>query len=276
MKKILYIETNMGAAGDMLLASLYELMDDKESFTQKLSDLSIPGVSYKPIKEKTCNIVGTRMCVDIHGEEEESVDIDVVDIHDEHRSESNHEHSHEMEHEKKHNHAHHGFHQVSDFISHLPVDQKVRSDAVSVYEKLRNAEAAVHGMPVDQIHFHEVGTLDAIADVVGVCLAIAEINPDVIMCSPVNVGSGQVRCAHGIMPVPAPATAELLKGIPIYSNGIRGELCTPTGAALLTYFADNFGPMPKMSYNKIGYGIGKKKFEAANCVRSFLGKEGDR
>lgn len=117
--------------------------------------------------------------------------------------------------------------------------------------------------------------MDAVADVVGVCLAIHMLHPDCITASPVHLGSGQIRCAHGIVPVPAPATAHLLEGVPCYTGEIRGELCTPTGAALLTQFAEAFGPMPVMSLKKTGYGVGKKEFPAANCVRAFWGESGD-
>ena len=122
------------------------------------------------------------------------------------------------------------------------------------------------------VHFHEVGALDAVADVVGVCYALYLLQPDQILSSPVHVGSGTVRCAHGIMPVPAPATANLLSGVPIYGGTVRGELCTPTGAALLTHFAQSFGPMPVMTAQAVGVGIGTKQFEQANCVRAFLGE----
>ena len=127
-------------------------------------------------------------------------------------------------------------------------------------------------MPVTEIHFHEVGTLDAVADVTGVCLAMHLLSPDRVSASPIHVGSGQVRCAHGIMPVPAPATANLLTGIPTFGGEIRGELCTPTGAALLAHFCGSFGPQPAMKVAAVGIGAGTKEFPAANCVRAFLGE----
>ena len=127
-------------------------------------------------------------------------------------------------------------------------------------------------MEISEIHFHEVGTKDAIADVVGVCLLMEMIHPDRILASPVATGSGMVRCAHGILPVPAPATAYLLQGIPSYAGRMEGELLTPTGAALLKHFVTSFENMPVMKTEKIGYGMGKKDFPAANCVRAFLGE----
>ncbi|MCF0109540.1 MAG: nickel pincer cofactor biosynthesis protein LarC, partial [Erysipelotrichaceae bacterium] len=137
-------------------------------------------------------------------------------------------------------------------------------------------ESKVHGVEMDQIHFHELGTMDALADVSAVCYMMDKLGVDEVVCSPVHVGSGTVKCAHGVLPVPAPATANILKGIPCYSEQIRGELCTPTGAALLKHFVSRFGDMPMMSFEKVGYGMGKKDFERANCVRVILGEGEDR
>jgi len=155
---------------------------------------------------------------------------------------------------------------------HLELPKKVQDDVLAVYGLIAEAESHAHGRPVTEIHFHEVGTMDAIADVVAVCLLMNKIAPDEVIVSPVHVGSGQVHCAHGILPVPAPATAYILKDAPIYGGAIRGELCTPTGAALLKHFATKFGNMPVMSVEAIGYGMGKKDFEVANCVRVMLGE----
>ena len=157
-----------------------------------------------------------------------------------------------------------------DRLSDLPAE--VRENARSVYDRIAQAEAKAHGCPVGDVHFHEVGALDAVADVTGVCYAMHLIGAQKVVVSPIHVGSGTVRCAHGIMPVPAPATANLLYGVPFYGGGVKGELCTPTGAALLTHFADEFGNMPVMTVRGVGVGIGTKQFEQANCVRVFLGE----
>ena len=160
--------------------------------------------------------------------------------------------------------------------SHLPISDKVKKDVMAVYNLIAQAESTVHGTTVDQIHFHEVGNLDAIADITAVCVLFEKIAADKVVASPVHVGSGQVRCAHGILPVPAPATAFILKSIPIYGGQIKGELCTPTGAALLKYFVDEFGSMPVMSSDQIGYGMGKKDFAKANMLRTFIGEADDQ
>ena len=161
---------------------------------------------------------------------------------------------------------------ISHIIEHLNLPDEVKKDVVAVYHLIAEAESHVHGKTVEEIHFHEVGTADAIADIAGVCLLMHMIAPQKVIASPIHVGSGNVRCAHGILPVPAPATAFILQGLPIYSGTIRGELCTPTGAALLKHFVTEFREMPVMRTSAIGYGMGKKDFERANCVRVLLGE----
>lgn len=165
---------------------------------------------------------------------------------------------------------------ITAVIDSLPVSDGVKADAKAVYQLIAEAESRVHGHPVSEIHFHEVGTLDAVADVVAVCLLMEEIGADQVVASPVHVGAGHVHCAHGILPVPAPATALLLEGIPTYGGQVMGELCTPTGAALLRHFATRFGDRPVMASSAIGYGMGNKDFERANCVRAFLGETGEQ
>ncbi len=158
----------------------------------------------------------------------------------------------------------------------MDLPDNIRCKAEEVYEFIAKAESHAHNKPVEEVHFHEVGALDAVADVVGVCMLMAEIAPNRVVVSPINVGSGQVKCAHGILPVPAPATAHILAGAPTYSNDVRGELCTPTGAALLKTFADEFSSQPVMNVEKVGYGMGTKDFEHANCVRVFLGQSEEK
>ena len=194
----------------------------------------------------------------------------------EHEHHHDHDHEHEHHHDHDHEHEHHHHHtsmaDIRTIVAALPVSEKVRQDVLAVYQLIAEAESHAHHCTVEEIHFHEVGNMDAVADITGVCLLMEMIGADEILCSPVHVGNGHVRCAHGILPVPAPATAYLLRGIPSYSGSIDGELCTPTGAALLRHFVTRFVPMPVMATEKIGYGIGTKVFPAANCVRAFLGE----
>ena len=310
--KTLYFDCGMGAAGDMLMASLYEICPDKEKFLKTMNEMGLPGLSVEAEPSVKCGITGTHMKVTIHGEEEESVDIDLQGHDHEHHHEHNHEdsqhshahdhhhdhedphrdhsheshhHAHEMAesaaeetiHEHTHDHGHTHHHHasmagISHIIEHLNLPEEVKADVVAVYQLIAEAESHVHGKTVEEIHFHEVGTADAIADIAGVCLLMHMIAPQKVIASPIHVGSGNVHCAHGILPVPAPATAFILQGLPIYSGVIKGELCTPTGAALLKHFVTEFKEMPVMRTAAIGYGMGKKDFERANCVRVLLGE----
>jgi len=267
--KTLYFECNMGAAGDMIMAALLELHENPADFLDRLNNAGIPGVSVTASPSVKHGITGTHVSVKINGKEEES--------HDHNHGHSHtHEDSHTHdEHEHKHEHSHNNLHSIEHRIGHLSVSAQVKKNAAGVYKLIAEAESHAHGAPVNQIHFHEVGEMDAIADIVGVCMLLEELAPDLIIASPVHVGSGQVKCAHGILPVPAPATAYILRDAPTYSGNIRGELCTPTGAAILKYFASSFGSTPIMKVSKIGYGMGKKDFEHANCIRAFIGETDD-
>ena len=266
--KTLYLECNMGAAGDMLTAALLELHPDPEAFVRRLNALGLPGVSFRPEPMEKCGVRCTHMTVTVNGAEEESEDVC--------GHEADHCHAHPAgEHGHEHHHSHHSLHGIEHLVSHLDLPAAVKDDVTEVYRLIAEAEGRVHGKPAEEIHFHEVGTLDAVADVTAVCLLLHELAPERILASPVHVGCGEVRCAHGVLPVPAPAAAYLLRGIPTYGGEIRGELCTPTGAALLRHFAEGFGPQPLMRVEKLGYGCGKKDFERANCVRALLGEAAD-
>ena len=289
--KTLYFECNMGAAGDMLTAALLELTENREEILEKLNGIGIPGVEFRAAESVKCGVKGTHMNVTICGEEEIVVDVDEHNHADPHPHVHSHEHEHghvhshaldgdwdhhhEHAHSHGHDHVHRGVAEISEIIAQLNVSEKVKEDAAAIYRIIAEAESHVHGAPVDQIHFHEVGTMDAIADVTAAALLMNEIGPDQVIVSPVNTGRGQVKCAHGTIPVPAPATAYILQGAPSYSNWVNGELCTPTGAAILKYYADGFGQQPVMRTERIGYGMGQKDFEEANCVRVFLGEIDD-
>lgn len=258
--KTLYLDCGMGAAGDMLAAALLELLPDPGAFVAELNVLGFPGVHIRTEPAVKCGITGTHFAVTVHGQEEG---------HGQHH----HHHHHEHEHKHAHEHHHSGLHEIEHIVQgHLALPERVKRDVLAVYRQLAEAESHAHGIPVSDIHFHEVGTMDAIADITAVCLLMDRLAPGEVIASPVHTGSGQVRCAHGILPVPAPATAYLLRDVPIYGGTVQGELCTPTGAALLKHFVTRFGDMPVMRVSAIGYGCGKKDFEAANCVRALLGE----
>ena len=249
--RTLYFDCGMGAAGDMLTAALVELFENPAAIIRELNTLGIPGVRFFSKASTKCGINGTHMQVLVWDTEEDE------DLHD-------------------HGHHHSGMDHIDHIISHLRISDQVRRDVMAVYDLIAQAESHAHGVPVNQIHFHEVGTMDAIADITAVCYLLDKLHADKIYASAVHVGSGQVKCAHGILPVPAPATAYILRGVPTYGGEIRGELCTPTGAALLKHFVSEFGKMPVMVTDAIGYGMGKKDFPAANCVRAMLGHTDDQ
>lgn len=248
--KTIYLECNMGAAGDMLMGALYEICDQKEWFLYKMNEIFSPyhvAISAEPTSK--CGILGTHMQVVVDGVTEGDENV----------------HGHD------HGHLHTDYPSICEAIASFDLADEVKEDARAIYELLGNAEAKVHGTALEQIHFHEVGTMDAVADVVGCALLIRLIAPEQILASPLHVGNGFVKCAHGVLPVPAPATTELLKGIPFYTGSVTGELLTPTGAAILKYYVTRFLPMPAITTSEIGYGMGTKDFEIANCVRAFLG-----
>lgn len=308
--KTLYIEANMGASGDMLTGALLEIAP--EGADKKIQNLGIPGVRTEFRHDSKLGVGGTHVAVFVNGHEEVPGAAPDEHAHD-HESgkyadihshccesiETAHEHEHTLgnahgedtdirKHTHEHGgadghghvHNHHEHHSLSDIeniIDSLDISSPVKKKSMAVYSRIAAAESMVHGEPVDMVHFHEVGALDAVADIVSVCLLMDMINPDCVVVSPVNTGSGSVKCAHGIMPVPAPATAEILKGIPCYQDGkINSELTTPTGAALIAEFADEFGYMPAMTVEKTGTGTGTKDLKKANIIRVFIGERFDR
>lgn len=251
--RTLYIDCSMGCAGDMLTAALLELHPDKDDFLRRMNAALGGKAVLSASPDSKCGLRGTHVTVLINGDEEGEA--------------------------TRHHHEHTSISEILSFIDSVPLEVKVREDAKKVYSLIAEAESRVHGHPIENVHFHEVGSLDALADVLSVCALMHELAPERILASEVNVGSGTVRCAHGVLPVPAPATELILRGVPIYSGQIKSELCTPTGAALLKYFVWKFGAMPTMQIENAGCGTGKKNFECANVVRAFIGEttdEGDR
>ena len=238
----LYFDLSMGAAGDMLTAALLELTPDPRAALEALNALNIPGVVFEAEKQEKLGVSGTHMRVLVHGEEEGG-----------------------------HHHAHRTLTDIARILEGLNASPWVKDNAKQVYRRIAKAEGAVHGEPVTLVHFHEVGALDAVADVAAVCTLLEKLAPDRISASPVHTGFGTVRCAHGVLPVPAPATALLLEGIPTVPGDVPGELCTPTGAALVGHFAEAFGEAPSMEHPRQGIGLGKKDFIRPNCLRAYLG-----
>ena len=241
MKKI-YIECNMGASGDMLCGALLDTLNKNEQneIINKLNTF-MQGVTVSCTKNDKCGISGTKFNVDI----------------------------------EEHGHHHSSIKEIFDTIDGFALDEKIKQNAKEVYKIIANAESKVHGVEVADIHLHEVGMKDAIMDITAFCYIISYINAEIIACSPIATGYGEVKTAHGILPVPAPATALLLVGIQNYAGDIKGELTTPTGAGLIRYFAKEITTERPETYNIIGYGMGSKDFERPNCVRVFVSDENE-
>ena len=242
--RTLYLDCSLGAAGDMLAGALLELLPEPERFIEEVNALGIPHVRVSRQIRESAGIAGTHYRVEIDGNGEED----------------------------GHAHGHRKMAEIEPLISGLPVSEAVRRDAQAIYASIAEAESRVHGKPVTAVHFHEVGALDAIADVVSVCMLMERLEPDQILASRVCVGWGQVECAHGTLPVPAPATALLLKGVPAFGGNTEGEMCTPTGAALLRHFSKGFGALPAMTTEALGIGLGSRNYGGPSFVRAFIGE----
>lgn len=252
--RTLYIDCGMGVAGDMLTGALLDLLDEQgqAAFLKEINAALAGKAVVTAEPDIKCGVRGLHVHVTIDGMEE---------------GHEHHHHHHDEEH-----HHHNGIREIRELIDAMPISANVRFHAREVFDSIAGAEATVHGQDMEHIHFHEVGTLDAVADVVGVCMLMEKLKPEQVIVSPINVGGGTVKCAHGVLPVPAPATEILLRGKPWYESDIKTELCTPTGAALAAHFADRFDNAPILRVEKSGYGTGTKNFDRLNAVRVLLGE----
>lgn len=242
--RTIYFECDAGASGDMIVGSLVGLLDDPYEFESMISAAEIPETKVTIEKTQNSGIGGFKIHVSVDGDEEGHA--------------CNHHHERHLS-------------DVLEIINSLHVSDGVKKNACEIYRLIAESESEVHGRPVDLVHFHEVGALDAVADIVGACLLIEKISPEKIVSSPVRTGFGHTHCAHGDVPVPAPATALLLRGIPIYAGDIEGEFTTPTGAAILKHFVSVFEHMPLIVTERVGTGLGEKIFPIANILRAILG-----
>ena len=241
----LFIDASRGLAGDMLCAALLELFDDPTEMLVRLNSLGIPDVEYRLEKTSSYSIAGSRLHVEYLGAEEGR-----SEPHLRHRS----------------------LDDIEEIIDTLFLPDASKDKVRAVYHAIAEAEAKVHGTVYSLVHFHELGAMDAVADISAACYLLNALQVDRVTVSPVCTGYGSVQAAHGILPVPAPATARLLERIPCFAGDIEGELCTPTGAALVGHLADGFGQMPAMTPIAEGYGLGQKDFGQFSCVRAVLGE----
>jgi len=247
--RMLYLECNAGASGDMLLGALSNLLEDPAEIKGMIESLGIPGVEIKVSTREVNHIYGNKVDVLVYGHPEGKY----------------HEH-----------HSHRSLVDVLEIISRLKVPDVVKKHAMKIYEDIATAESEAHNAPVGEIHFHEVGMIDAIVDIVGTCLLIHKLNPDRIVSSPLRTGYGYVECAHGKLPIPAPATASLLKNVPCYAGDIEGEFTTPTGAAIIKHFSREYGQRPRMTIQKVGIGIGEREYTIPNMIRAFMGESEEK
>jgi uncharacterized protein (TIGR00299 family) protein len=253
--KVLYFDCFAGAAGDMILGALLDAGLPFEELKSALGSLAVEGWDVSVDRVTKAGVSATKFRVHEHAHQGSGIG----------DQGSGHHHHHD--------HGHHSLAEISAAISRSSLSDAGKARAVKMFRRLGEAESAIHGIPVDEIHLHEVGALDSIIDIVGAVFAIEWFKADRIVSSPINVGSGMVRTEHGVFPVPAPATLSLLKNAPVYSSGIPTELLTPTGALVLTEFATAFGPIPAMTIDRVGYGAGDRELkETPNVVRVLIGE----
>jgi pyridinium-3,5-bisthiocarboxylic acid mononucleotide nickel chelatase len=237
--KIAYFDCFAGAAGDMILGALLDAGLPLEHLKQELAKLGLSHYDVSKTDVVKNGISGSQALVQVQ--------------------------------QDHHDHHHRHLSDIAAIIEKSTLAPAIKKDSLRIFRRLAEAEAKVHNTSPENIHFHEVGAMDAIIDVVGGVIGLHALGIDTIVCSPIHVGTGTVECAHGTLPVPAPATAELLRGKPIYASGVQGELLTPTGAAILTTLASQFGPLPTMNVESIGHGAGTADRSIANILRVFIG-----
>lgn len=236
-EKILYFDIISGISGDMTLSTLLNLGVPKKIFLEELGKLNLNDEFEIEINDKFENgIKGTNINVIV-----------------------------------KEGHVHRNLIDIYDIIEQSSLNDKIKENAKKIFMELAKAEAKVHGTTIDKIHFHEVGAIDSIVDIVGSCILIDLLCVDKIYATKVPLGSGFVKCAHGVIPVPAPAVVEILKDVPVKFNNVTGECTTPTGAAIIKTMCDEFVDQIEFETKQIGYGIGYKKFEVPNMLRTFIG-----
>ena len=273
----LYFECNSGISGDMTVAALLDLGADREQLEQGLRSLHLPGYHLHIGRASKC---GVDACdFDVHLEDgahehscahEHPHDQSHPHDHD-HPHDYSHPHEPGHSHEHSHSHAHRGMPEIREIIGHSGISEGAKRLALQIFEALALAESKAHNLPVDEVHFHEVGAVDSIVDIVGTAICIDSLKPESVRFSPLSEGVGSVRCQHGVIPVPVPAVVNLAadRGIPMKITDISGEMVTPTGAAIAGVLADGWGAPENWQIKKIGIGAGKKDFPHANILRVF-------
>lgn len=252
--KILYYDCFAGISGDMNLGAMIDLGVDTGYLKKELGGLPVHGYELRVEQDVRKGISGTRVQV-------------IIDDHHKHLHHDDHQHDHGHGH---HHHPHRSFREIKQMILSSALRENVKDISIAIFTRVAEAEAKVHNKPVDEVHFHEVGAIDSIVDIVGAAICIDKLSPDAIHCSTVELGGGTVHCAHGIYPVPAPATAEIVKNIPVRKGTVDYEATTPTGAAILAACVNVFSDTFDFTILKTGYGIGTRDAAIPNVLRVYL------
>lgn len=264
--KTLYFDCSSGISGNMTLGALLEIVGDENYLLEELKKLNVDGYKIEISKQVKNGITGTY--------------VDVILEHEHHHQdhEHEHEHNHNPEHDHGHEHHHHHEHRnlydVNNIIDNSSLDENTKALAKRIFLRVAKAESKVHNKPLDEVHFHEVGAIDSIVDIVGTAILINKINPDKVIASVVNDGYGFIECAHGTMAVPVPATSEIFaaSNVKFRQIDIDTELVTPTGAAIIAELAEDFTTLPAMVTEKIGWGTGSKDLKIPNVLKVYYGE----
>ena len=295
--RIAYLECFSGISGDMFLGALVDAGVSPRLLENAVSALGL-GAKLEISQVMRSGISAAKVDVWVDGEkdmprekywakqDQDHVARAPTPAKADHEHEHSHHHSHQHHHAEEplraespapHEHAHRGLKEIRTIISSAAISDSAKKTAISIFEALGAAEAKIHSVPVEEVHFHEVGAVDAMVDIVCAAVGAEALDVDEIVCSPLNVGGGTVKCAHGTFPVPAPATVELLRNAPVYSSGVQAELVTPTGAAIMKTLVQRFGAFPAMKIEKSGYGAGSRDFVGhANVARLVIGEVASR
>ena len=275
MSRILYFDCFNGASGDMVLGALLDAGLPIDELRRALGSLSLDAADVSARRVLRAGVSATKFVVEEHGHNTDAPAHDQHDHGDHH--DHHHDHGHAHEHSGHRHHPHRSLAEINALIERSALSPASQDRAKQLFHRLGEAEAAIHQIPIEKIHLHEVGALDSIIDIVGAVFAIEWFKADRIVSSPLNVGGGMVNSAHGHFPVPAPATVRLLRGAPVYSSGVQSELVTPTGALLVTSYATSFGAVPAMTIDKVGYGAGDRDLPSTpNVLRVLVGESTDR
>ena len=275
--KILYFDCFSGVSGDMTIASLVDAGGDANYMEEELKKLGMDN-EYELKWDKVIKngISSTKFDVVLLNDDHEHKHKPHTHTHrHDHQHTHDHDHSDDQDHNYGHTHTHHhrSYKDIVNLIQSAGFAEQVQNMALNIFKKIGEAEGRIHGMPLEDVHFHEVGAVDSIIDIVGAAILIHQLEIDQVQAAPVPVGGGKIHIDHGVYPVPAPATLEILRGIPIAESDLKAELTTPTGAAIIAVLAEEFGSMPSFKVNTIGYGAGTKTFpNHPNVLRTIIGE----